>query len=457
MIYLNLILFKSIFKALGLGKEFAILSRSNINKGDLPSIVSFSQWTLLVQRIIKITKRNRNVQLQNKSKVSSRNKNNNRLQSSVNQSSPSSSLPSDNSDDSLLMSCECKDEVSSGQGGDGGGRRSVSVPTRRKSRNESGYRESNHRIEHVSVDGNQDYAYDTGVSPYYTWPAHEIERENQQAEHFNNLNMEEIAKNNGSKVKSETRHAGRGGVTRPPPHTRSKSHYDTRPTDTRVQIAVDKRNWIKSFQAGESKALEVVGGERLKQFVEKGIRRSVLAEPGGGDTKKFVGTDNEEYRHGHGGGHGHGHGLRESKLERKDPSSGSAAIAIADAFLSGRVARDLLGDGSAAADDDNYSLSNSVLKNEPSRNGFFATIQPNNMKYLTSEDVKVSANGYKKGVSYHRDVEGEGEDESISNSDVQKINSYININGRDGAWRTTKGGWVADFGPAHTHPLGLKT
>ena len=71
IIYFNLILFKSIFKALGLEKEFAILSRSNVNKRDLPSIVSFSQWTLLVQRIIKITKRNRNAQLMNKSKVSS--------------------------------------------------------------------------------------------------------------------------------------------------------------------------------------------------------------------------------------------------------------------------------------------------------------------------------------------------------------------------------------------------
>lgn len=95
--------------------------------------------------------------------------------------------------------------------------------------------------------------------------------------------------------------------------------------------------------------------------------------------------------------------------EAVDLSSGRAALDIAESFLNSTLAKDLLSDTSEAAPPPTYTTENTTPNPQPS-----------------------------KRTQFNR------EDLALTNEEKALYGTQ---------WKASRGGWVADFGPPHTHTL----
>jgi hypothetical protein len=181
-------------------------------------------------------------------------------------------------------------------------------------------------------------------------------------------------------------------------HPRPVSH-------TREQIITDRKQFLRSRLQREKSALESIGSMRIQQLSERHNQADYTN----------INISNELSQ-------------KKNIRNRSDSTSGSATLAIAESFLHGSVSRNLM---ESECDEAYDKISQ-------------------NQNIMYNFNVQSNADS---DLFHIKDISSKKNGPNVSN--VSRKND-TNKNEFDGGWKSTKGGWVADFGPPHTHTLGNK-
>lgn len=216
-------------------------------------------------------------------------------------------------------------------------------------------------------------------------------------------------------------------------------------THTRHQILADKRHWARVKNARSIAALESVASSRVASILRA---TDGVGHGGGGDTKgDYGGEGSKDFIY--------SATQFQQKLANKMPTfstpgrsripygpsnmqikDGSSSLAIADAFLESQLGRELLASASqigGGKEEDQGDISDADENYGPVRHFGNSSKLQHHMPL-------------QRGESVDRDDDDDERDE--------RDDSAVYF---ASGWKGTQGGWVADFGPPHTHPLSVQS
>mmetsp|Transcript_13983 Transcript_13983/g.20926 ORF Transcript_13983/g.20926 Transcript_13983/m.20926 type:complete len:512 (-) Transcript_13983:122-1657(-) len=190
---------------------------------------------------------------------------------------------------------------------------------------------------------------------------------------------------------------------------KTKENFTAKRVSHRAQIREDRRHWRRVKENRTEAALGSIGTARVNSLIENSRHPNKLGV--------------SSYRH------TQSHG----RTKNADLSSGSSSIAIADAFLDGPLGQQLLGSTKSQlecardtgdSDEEVEDIRITQLLGQGENGG--ASPRPASAP-VTSRPTVNETSKPSPELSYY-----------------------------SGNWRNTKGGWVADFGPPHTHALSVQ-
>jgi hypothetical protein len=199
-------------------------------------------------------------------------------------------------------------------------------------------------------------------------------------------------------------------------------------TQTRNQILADKRHWARVKNARGTAAMESIASSRVAT-----ILRATDGDEGGDSSAPrppamhWSSSSSSHQSHSqrtrgrsHAGAKGH-YGPSSKRL-----SDGSSSLAIADAFLESQLGRELMA---------------SVRQTQDDRGG---TSEDGDENYSPVRNFGLT--GTRKQQPSYSSGDGEGDE-----GEEEDASGVYFASG----WKGTQGGWVADFGPPHTHHLSV--
>lgn len=218
------------------------------------------------------------------------------------------------------------------------------------------------------------------------------------------------------------------------PISRSKNslhhhhHHHHEPISHRADIIADKRHWKRIQTIQNNTALSTIGRSKLENYTESSFPNQSQSQPQ--SISQPISSFSEQLQN---------RFIKQNKIPPKNDqylvrSSGSSSIDIANAFLKSSLGQELI-------------------------QGDDAQIYEDNELFSQREQQQQQDNNKDRGANFRRNNNKDNNNNFDEDNDTTKNTKTTTTKDfyqfyADG-WKSKKGGWVADFGPDHTHPLSI--
>ena len=241
-------------------------------------------------------------------------------------------------------------------------------------------------------------------------------------------NVQSLPGTRGSGSVTRGLSAGSGPLRRRPVPTETEHRrLQTRHRETRLQIMADKQHWARVKEQRREAAMESIASSRLADILRNSSAEDGHSRAPPSPTIDFVvhsssssaqvqAQRDREVRTGL---------AKRNRPRSVDVTSGASSLAIADAFLESQLGRELL---------EAQRMQRGRGDGEEGGEGY------------ENERRGRQGGGWATGGPFGTDDEDEGGGRGEEDSSGAYFAS---------GWKGTQGGWVADFGPPHTHALSI--